>query len=190
MAACCAEKKCATDHRKGLLDLPTAANVGDGRITSFSAALAVRPVTSLSFEVAGLNNRSRIIKLLASELRGLLSSGPAGDAAGDPSPAQLFARLGQIPNVARYAIRGSFAYSAQLGEQDLRLSGWANYIGPSRLGLGPILGKSQGRYIDTALAARYGSDRRGVSLMLNNVFDARGNRFALGTPSLTETAAT
>ena len=35
---------------------------------------------------------------------------------------------------------------------------------------------------DHGLVARLGNDRRGVTLTLTNLFDAKGNRFALGTP--------
>src|SRR3546814_973147 len=66
----------------------------------------------------------------------------------------LLARLGQIPNVAHYAVRGSVDYVAPVGDEDFRLNGWAHYVGPSRLGIGPILGEGQGDYLDTGLAMR------------------------------------
>src|SRR3546814_11986833 len=71
-----------------------------------------------------------------------------------------------------------------VGDEDFRVNGWANYIGPSRLGIGPVLGESQGDYVNTGLAMRVGNDRRGLSLTLTNLFDSRGNRFSLGTPFL------
>jgi len=70
-----------------------------------------------------------------------------------------------------------------VGEQTtLRLSGWARYVGRSRLGIGPVLGEAQGDYLDTALVARIGLPTMGWSLSLTNLTDAVGNRFALGTP--------
>lgn len=163
---------------------PTTANIGDGRITSVTGAFAVRPTPELSFELGGVYNHSRVTELFSTELRTIaLRAAAAGGDVGITIPQQqLLERLGQIPNVAKYAVRGSFNYAAPMGDEDLRVNGWANYIGPSRLGIGPILGEGQGKYVDTGLAMRIGNHRRGLSLTLTNLFDARGNRFALGTP--------
>lgn len=163
---------------------PTTANIGDGRITSVTGAFAVRPTPELSFEFGGVYNHSRVTELFSTELRTIaVRAAAAGGDVGITIPQQqLLERLGQIPNVAKYAVRGSFNYAAPMGDEDLRVNGWANYIGPSRLGIGPILGEGQGKYVDTGLAMRIGNHRRGLSLTLTNLFDARGNRFALGTP--------
>jgi len=146
---------------------PTTANIGDGRITSVSAALAVRPTEALTFELGGVYNHSRVDDLSPQIL-------PVFDAAP--------ARLGRIPNVASHAVRGSVNYATMIGDEDFRMNGWASYIGPSRLGIGPVLGESQGDYVDTGVAMRVGNARRGLSLTLTNLFDSRGNRFSLGTP--------
>jgi outer membrane receptor protein involved in Fe transport len=146
---------------------PTTANIGDGRITSLSGALAVRPTDTLTFELGAVYNHSRVDDL-ALQLRPVFDAAPG--------------RLGRIPNVAKHAVRGSVNYATVIGDQDFRLNGWASYIGPSRLGIGPVLGESQGDYIDTGLAMRVGNARRGLSLTLTNLFDTRGNRFSLGTP--------
>ena len=146
---------------------PTTANIGDGRITSLSGAVAVRPTSALTFELGAVYNHSRVEKLA-----------PAIALIAQATPG----RLGRIPNVASHAVRGSVNYVTLVGEEDLRLNGWANYVGPSRLGIGPVLGESQGDYIDTGLAMRVGNARRGLSFTLTNVFDSRGNRFSLGTP--------
>ncbi len=143
---------------------PTTANIGDGRITSVSASFAVRPTPEMSLEFGGVYNDSRVDRL---------------------SPQLAFvslARLGQIPNVASHAFRGAFNYIVPFDDREFRINGWANYIGPSRLGIGPVLGEGQGDYIDTGLAMRLGDERRGLSLTLTNLFDSRGNRFSLGTP--------
>ncbi len=147
---------------------PTTANIGDGRITSLSGALAVRPTSALTFELSGVYNHSRVEKL--SPQIALIALASPG-------------RLGRIPNVASHAARGSVSYVTALGsDEDFRINGWASYIGPSRLGIGPVLGESQGDYVDTGIAMRYGDARRGLSLTLTNLFDSRGNRFSLGTP--------
>lgn len=146
---------------------PTTANIGDGRITSVSGALAMRPTEALTFELGAVYNHSRVDDL-ALEILPVFDSAPG--------------RLGRIPNVASHAVRGSVNYATVVGDEDIRLNGWANYVGPSRLGIGPVLGESQGDYIDTGLAMRVGNERRGLSLTLTNLFDSRGNRFSLGTP--------
>src|SRR3546814_9734622 len=87
-----------------------------------------------------------------------------------------------------YAVRGFVDYVAPVGEQDFRLNGWAHYVGSSRLGIGPILGEGQGDYLDTGLAMRIGNARRGLTLTLTNLLDSRGNRFALGTPFVEDSA--
>ena len=148
---------------------PTTANIGDGRITSLSGAMAVRPTSALTFELGAVYNHSRVDDLSPQIL---------------PVFAATPARLGRIPNVASHAVRGSINYATMVGDEDFRVNGWANYIGPSRLGIGPVLGESQGDYVDTGLAMRVGNDRRGLSLTVTNLFDSRGNRFSLGTPFL------
>ena len=148
---------------------PTTANIGDGRITSLSGALAMRPTSALTFEFGAVYNHSRVDDL-SPQILPVFAAAPA--------------RLGRIPNVASHAVRGSVNYATMIGDEDFRVNGWANYIGPSRLGIGPVLGESQGDYVDTGLAMRVGNNRRGLSLTLTNLFDSRGNRFSLGTPFL------
>ncbi|QCB56936.1 TonB-dependent receptor [Sphingopyxis sp. PAMC25046] len=148
---------------------PTTANIGNGRITSLSGAVAMRPTDALTFELGAVYNHSRVDDL-SPQILPVFAAAPA--------------RLGRIPNVASHAVRGSINYATMIGDEDFRVNGWANYIGPSRLGIGPVLGESQGDYVDTGLAMRVGNNRRGLSLTLTNLFDSRGNRFSLGTPFL------
>ncbi len=98
--------------------------------------------------------------------------------------------MGRIPNVARFTARIGADYRALLpGELELRVGGWARYIGKSRLGIGPVLGEDQGNYLDTALTARVGRPNFGVTLGITNLADVIGNRFALGTPFATGTGS-
>ncbi|HMO75292.1 MAG TPA: TonB-dependent receptor [Sphingopyxis sp.] len=165
---------------------PTTANIGDGRITSIAGAIAVRPTRELSFELGAVYNHSRVDRLAPAIVEIFRAANAAmGGPAPSPLPPYFFnpeERLGRIPNVASHALRGAVNYATFLGDEEMRASGWANYIGPSRLGIGPVLGEGQGDYVDTGLAMRIGNPRRGLSLTLTNIFDARGNRFALGTP--------
>lgn len=146
---------------------PTTANIGNGRITSISGAVAIRPTSALTIDFGAVYNHSRVDDL-SPQILPIFDLAPA--------------RLGRIPNVASHAVRGAVTYATAIGDDDFRVNGWANYIGPSRLGIGPVLGESQGDYVDTGIAMRFGNARRGLSLTLTNLFDSRGNRFSLGTP--------
>lgn len=161
---------------------PTTANIGDGKITSISGAIALRPLAGLSLELGAVYNESRVTQLSpALSLAAVTFGGPAADLS-PPVFVSATGRLGRIPNVASHAIRGSANYAIVIGEEDFRIQGWANYVGPSRVGIGPILGEGQGDYVDTGIAARIGNQRRGLTFTLTNLLDSRGNRFALGTP--------
>jgi outer membrane receptor protein involved in Fe transport len=144
--------------------LPSTANIGDGRIWTFTATGGWRPVPTVRLELSGTFNDSRVLS--ASEQLML-----------------ALARMSRVPNVARFAARAGFDLRQPVGEaMTLRFTGWARYVGRSRLGVGPVLGEQQGDYLDTALIARLGSPERGVTLSLTNLTDSVGNRFALGTP--------
>ncbi len=144
--------------------LPSTANIGNGRIWSASAAAAWRPVAGLTIDAGLTYNDSRVT---------------------EPSQAYAlaFARMSQVPNIARFAGRLGLDYSRPLhGDLDLRVYGWARYVGRSRLGIGPVLGEEQGDYLDTALTMRVGRPTLGLTLGVTNLTDGTGNRFALGTP--------
>ncbi|MBC3940842.1 TonB-dependent receptor [Sphingomonas albertensis] len=144
--------------------LPSTANIGDGRIWTFSAAGGWKPVAGLTFDAGFTYNDSRVT---------------------EPSPALFvaLARMSQVPNIARYAGRLGADYRRDVGRDlELRVYGWARYVGRSRLGVGPVLGEEQGDYLDTALTARVGRQSLGVTFGVTNLTDSVGNRFALGTP--------
>ncbi|MCW2391762.1 outer membrane receptor protein involved in Fe transport [Sphingobium sp. B1D7B] len=171
--------------------LPTTANIGNGRITSIAGSLSLFPIEGLQIDLNAVYNHSRVIALtpeafrlaalratdlpVTNALAQLPALGSLGQLSADASP-------GSIPNVAEYAAQARIDYRVPLGAADLRLAGWLKYIGPSRLGIGPVLGDEQGDYVDTGVTARYGDTRRGVTLSLTNLLDTTGNRFALGTP--------
>ena len=161
---------------------PTTANIGDGKITSISGSVAVRPTTGLSLELGAVYNESRVTQLSSGlMLAPATFGGPDADLA-SPAIISALGRLGRIPNVASHAARGSVNYATVIGDEDFRIQGWASYVGPSRLGIGPILGEGQGDYVDSGLAARIGNQARGLTFTVTNLLDSRGNRFALGTP--------
>jgi len=157
--------------------LPSTDNIGDGRIWSLSAALGWRPLPGLTIDAAATYNNSRVTDPSTSLLIALAAA-PFNAASGARTGGQS-----RIPNVARFTTRIGADYRVALSDVlDLRIGGWARYIGKSRLGIGPILGDLQGDYLDTALTARIGRPDLGVTIGLTNLTDSIGNRFALGTP--------
>mgnify|MGYP001342107654 CR=1 FL=1 len=146
--------------------LPSTDNIGDGRIWSTSASLGFRPVPALGIDLAVAYNNSRVVRPSLAFAAAIARN----DAA-------------RIPNVARLPARIGADYRTRLADDlDLRVAGWARYVGKSRLGIGPVLGEDQGDYLDSALTLRIGQPRWGVTIGLTNLTDSIGNRFALGTP--------
>ncbi|PJG49371.1 TonB-dependent receptor [Sphingobium sp. LB126] len=148
------------------IGIPTTANIGDGRIYTVEGRVAVRPVPRLTLDGSIIFNDSRLSR-----------------------PTQFVRMLsyeGQtlaLPNVANWGGRIGFDYRAPVGgDMRFHLSGSARYVGKSRLGVGPILGREQGDYVDTALSASLSRGAVQWSLSLSNLLDSSGNRFSLGTP--------
>lgn len=145
--------------------LPTTANVGDGRIWTFSVAGSVAATPSLRLDAGLVYNHSRISR--PNLFLALASLVP----------------ISEVPNVAKVAVRGGFDLRRPMANGlELKVQGWVRYVGKSRLGVGPELGELQGDYLDSGLTARLGRDGLGVTLGLSNLADTAGNRFALGTP--------
>jgi len=187
---------------------PTTANIGDGRIYSIAATAGWRPLPGLAIDLAFAFNDGRITDPAADLIRtyGIGTVMPAvpgpitrlvevepvlgampGESfrvVGPTAEAATYAdRMGEIPNVAKFAGRAGIDYQTPISDNlDLRVAASIRYIGRSRLGLGPVLGERQGDYLDTALTARVGRDGFGVTIGVTNLTDSIGNRFALGTP--------
>jgi outer membrane receptor protein involved in Fe transport len=142
--------------------LPSTANIGDGRVWTASLSGGVTLGGGLHVDGGVTLNDSHIDQ---------------------PLILPALARTTQVPNVASFAGRLGFDYGHPIGEDlELTAKGWLSYVGRSRLGIGPELGEPQGNYLDSGVTARIGRDNCGVSLTVTNLADARGNRFALGTP--------
>jgi outer membrane receptor protein involved in Fe transport len=151
--------------------LAVTTNIGDGRIWSFDARAAWHPVPALRLEAAIVVNDSRVTRPDVSELYSFQLL-----AAADKAKEEL-------PNVADLGGRIGVDYHHVLpSEITVDASGWARYIGKSRLGVGPLLGGREGDYVDTGLSIRVGRGRYGATLSATNLLDTVGNRFALGTP--------
>ncbi len=163
--------------------LPSTANIGDGELWTIEATAGARLTKALRIEGAVSFNDSRIDEPSSARLFDLVGT-LAVDLA--VTRAQLAARLSQIPNIARITARAGAVYTQQLaGTKDIKIDGWVRYVGSSRLGVGPVLGQSQGSYLDSGVTARLGLGALGVTAGITNLADIRGNRFALGTPFTT-----
>ena len=148
------------------IGLPTTANIGDGRIYTVEARAVVRPLPNLTLDGSIIYNDSRLSRPTA-YVRMLRFAG---------QPLTL-------PNVANLGGRLAVDYRTVLADDlTLHLSGSARYVGKSRLGIGPILGRTQGDYVDTALTASLSRGPFQLSFSLTNLLDSSGNRFSLGTP--------
>lgn len=144
--------------------LPSTANIGDGRIWTLSGAATWAAWPGVELDVGVTLNASRVVVPSAiTDLR--------------------LVALGEIPNIAGATGRLGFDYRRAVGrEVELRVNGYARYVGVSRLGVGPALGERQGDYLDTALMLRIGRAELGGTVGVTNLLDTVGNRFSLGTP--------
>lgn len=166
---------------------PATLNVGDGRVLSVGISSRWRPVAGLELDAALYLNDSEVtqpselsLAIQAETLATLPLVGADGGAVAD-----RITNFSRLPNIADVSGRLGVSYRAAVSDTlDLETRGYLRYIGKSTLGIGPILGQLQGDYLDTGLEVRLGTPTRGVSLALTNLFDARGNRFALGSPFL------
>lgn len=141
---------------------PTTTNIGNGRIYTFDFRIGWRPAERLGFELAGVVNDSEVT---------------------NPLPSIDITEGAPLPNVARFSGRLGANYGLPVGQSShLSLNAAARYTGRSRLGIGPILGRDQGNWLDISFGARLDRGAHSVSLTLTNLLDEEGNRFALGSP--------
>ncbi|GFE73518.1 TonB-dependent receptor [Novosphingobium sp. TCA1] len=165
--------------------LPSTANIGDGRVWSASLSGGVLLAPGLRVELGATWNESKVDEPSAALVQYVLA--PVGLAAATLSRADVLryvsARGMQVPNIARFAGHSAMAWTHEIGpEWTASANAWANYIGRSRLGIGPELGAPQGNYFDSGFDVRLGTAGYGVTLSVTNLADVRGNRFSLGTP--------
>lgn len=142
--------------------LPTTTNIGDGRIYTLDLRLGWRPFAGLAVDLGAVLNRSRVT---------------------NPAPSIIITPTAELPNVAKVNGRLGAQYETEVASGlQLRLAGSARYVGKSRLGIGPVLGELQGDWFDTRLSAELETGRFELSLVLSNLLDEQGNRFAFGSP--------
>jgi outer membrane receptor protein involved in Fe transport len=148
------------------IGLPATANIGDGRIYTVEGRIVLHPVRPLTLDASFIYNDSRLSRP-AAFVRALSYEGQSLT----------------LPNVANLGGRLAADWRARIGDDmQFSLSAAARYVGKSRLGVGPILGQTQGDYVDTSLSAGLTRGAIQYSLSLTNLLDSNGNRFSLGTP--------
>lgn len=151
------------DVQADLIDtvgLPSTQNIGDGEIWTLDTRFAWQVAEGLKLSLDALFNHSELT---------------------NPNPGIITIDHEPLPNVADVNLRAGVEHVRSVGGAELRLAGWARYIGKSQLGYGPILGRSQGDYFDSGLSARLAFRRLALFASLTNLADTAGNRFALGS---------
>jgi iron complex outermembrane recepter protein len=161
--------------------LPGTLNIGKGRIWTVDASMNWRPLPGLSVEASAIWSDSALTE--PAETIFVSDSDSQSDFTEDLPEGTVIVDSDNLPNVADFSGRLGVSYTSALSDEaDLSLSAWARYTGESRLGIGPILGVKQGDYIDTGLSASIDIGAHSIWLEGSNIFNARGNRFALGSP--------
>ncbi len=159
--------------------LPGTQNIGNGRIWTVDASMNWRPLRGLSIEASAIWADSS----LTQPAETIFIGNSADEFVSDVPEGAVIANSDNLPNVADFSGRLGVSYSAALSEDAaLSLAGWARYTGESRLGIGQILGVKQGDFFDTGLSASLDLGSRSIWLEASNIFNATGNRFALGSP--------
>jgi hypothetical protein len=102
-----------------------------------------------------------------------------------PAPPFMRERRQALPNTPAVAIGASFDRRWSLsGGDDLLLRGSVRYTGRSWVGVGP-LHLPQGDYAQANMGLAWTHGPTTLSLDLSNLFDATGDRFAVGNPLAT-----
>ncbi|MEP3080235.1 TonB-dependent receptor [Parasphingorhabdus sp.] len=159
--------------------LPGTLNIGRGRIWTIDGSMNWRPLPGLSIEASAIWSDSR----LTEPAETIVVSDPEAEFTQDLPEGAVVVQSDNLPNVSDFSGRLAIGYTSALSDDiDLSLSAWGRYTGESRLGIGSILDVKQGDFIDTGLSASVDFGRRSIWLEASNIFNATGNRFALGSP--------
>lgn len=152
--------------------LPITLNIGNGKITTASAAIAFAPTPRFGLEAGLVYNRSRLdepSERLVSFSHGIANEVTQGRAT--------------LPNVADFSARVAAHVSGQFSnEWGWDLNGAVRYVGQSRLGLGVRFNKSQGGYTQTNLVGRLHHGGMTLFMAVNNLLDDKASRFGVGNP--------
>ncbi|AJA08534.1 hypothetical protein SKP52_08075 [Sphingopyxis fribergensis] len=139
----------------------TAANIGDARTLTIETNAQLRLSECLTLNGAVTMNRAIV------------------NAA---EPSHIIVAEGRLPNIPDMNARLAVQYdSPSSAKNPYRLSATLRHTGRSRLGIGPELGREQGGFSDVDLDASLKLGSAKLHLGVSNLFDAAGNRFALGS---------
>jgi outer membrane receptor protein involved in Fe transport len=153
------------DMQADLIDargLPYTTNLGNGRIYGVEANASWQVTPALSLEAAAFINESAL---------------------SHPDPAFAAAQDRDLPNIPGAGARAGAHVSTALSPSlSLTLDAAFRYVGRSHLGIGAPLDLVQGGFVEGQIGGRLDFGRFGLSLDVDNVADARGNRFSFGNP--------
>jgi outer membrane receptor protein involved in Fe transport len=144
------------------LGMPEILNIGNGRISSLDASAAARIAAGLNLTASGF--------LLGSRLDAPPSITEQGGA-------------NNLPNVVRNGAAVALDYQGLLaGECPWQAGLRVQHVGPSLLGVGPILDRPQGDYTTVGVGGGVRFGTADLMLNLSNLLNYRGDVFAVGTP--------
>jgi outer membrane receptor protein involved in Fe transport len=97
-------------------------------------------------------------------------------------PSLIIVTHARLPNIPDVGARLSLSYaSPQEHRLSFRLSSTVNYVGYSRPGIGAVLDRVQGGFVEVAAEGSISLADTSLFLRGTNLLDTRGDRFALGT---------
>ncbi len=145
-----------------LAGFPFTTNLGDSRIRGIEANVDWVPLVGLRVETAMFLSDTRVAEpvLLVPRFVGALS-----------------------PNTPPFAVSGNIGYDWSMGAAgSAGIDGGWRYVGRSVVGTQAPLDVSQGRYGTAHLDGEWTRGRLRLTATVENVFDAKGDRFAGGNP--------
>ncbi|MDG2005229.1 MAG: TonB-dependent receptor [Novosphingobium sp.] len=152
------------DIQADLVDLqgfPITANIGSGRVRNLSANITWQPWPWLSLDASGFINNSNLDR---------------------PAPQFLADEDRDLPNIADLGWKLSAVARKDLGRATLSGQSTLRYVGRSSLAIGEPFNLSQGGFYELSMGTRIGFGPWGLSIDVQNLLDADGNRFSYGNP--------
>ena len=141
---------------------PYTTNIGKGRIAGLEAVVDWVPLVGLHLLGSMFVNKSNLDEPITALAR------QDGD---------------ELPDTPKVSLATSATYRWAAGaDASFDVAAQARYIGRSVAGIGPMLDLTQGNYAEVDVSAGWTRHPVGLTIGLDNIANARGNRFALGNP--------